>query len=494
MRIKTILSVLWIFVVLQQSHGQSAVDSYFPKFHLPEWWFEPMDAEWLHQQMIEESNSYGERQQLRGSKIPFYNTPYFSHVEVLDIGVSRALLRSKLSHRPLNAYQLQFKVNTAGGYFAHALPLIYKSPPVPDLMDFELEVKMGPFEKYQNFLSHPGRSDTLTAHIIKDGFNREEFMHQLLIASPSLVEYDWYALPDAPQVFGQANRLERNRSSRNLEHLFRADQVERPARLERVVAPKRPWVYSGTEHVQFSQAYLKNWVKGGQQSVALLSDLRFSATYKDDKTQWENNLIHKVGFIDSDGSKSRINDDLIEISSKYGINASKRWFYSLLFNFKTQFFDGYQNNDTDKENVISAFMAPAYWSLAAGMDYKTKNFTLMLSPLTSRVTMVLDTAKIDQTRYSIPEDKKSMFFMGGSLQNNLTWNISKEIKLTSAMNVFYDYFEKEDKVQAEWDIILDMKINVFLSTRIVTNFRYYESESSKLQTRENLSVAFRYQF
>jgi len=72
--------------------------------------------------------------------------------------------------------------------------------------------------------------------------------------------------------------------------------------------------------------------------------------------------------------------------------------------------------------------------------------------------------------------------------------VLKDIKLTSAMNVFYDYFKKEDKVQAEWDLILDMKINVFLTTRISTNFRYYQSESSKLQARENLSIAFRYQF
>ena len=108
--------------------------------------------------------------------------------------------------------------------------------------------------------------------------------------------------------------------------------------------------------------------------------------------------------------------------------------------------------------------------------------------------MVLDTAKIDQTRYSIEEDKKSIFLSGASFQNNFTLNIAQDIKLTSAMNVFYDYFAKEERVQAEWDLILDMRINVFLSTRITTNFRYYQSESSKLQARENLSVALRYQF
>jgi hypothetical protein len=62
------------------------------------------------------------------------------------------------------------------------------------------------------------------------------------------------------------------------------------------------------------------------------------------------------------------------------------------------------------------------------------------------------------------------------------------------MNVFYDYFEKEDKVQADWDMILDMRINVFLSARIVNNFRYYENESMKLQVRESMSISFRYNF
>ena len=139
-------------------------------------------------------------------------------------------------------------------------------------------------------------------------------------------------------------------------------------------------------------------------------------------------------------------------------------------------------------------MAPGYFSMAAGMDYKIKNFTLLLSPVTSRMTIVVDTAKIDQTRYSIPEDKRSVFLVGGSLQNNFTWNVAKQIKLTSAMNIFYDYFEKDEKVQADWDVILDMKINVFLSTRIVSNLRYYESESNKVQLREGLSISFRYNF
>ena len=146
------------------------------------------------------------------------------------------------------------------------------------------------------------------------------------------------------------------------------------------------------------------------------------------------------------------------------------------------------------ENPISAFMAPGYFSLAAGMDYKRKNFTLMLSPVTSRLVVVLDTAKIDPARYNIPEGKRSLFLTGASLQNNFRWDLSKDISFTSALNAFYDYFEEDENIQAEWDMILNMRVNVFLSTRIVGNLRYFETESDKLQVRQSLSVAFTYNF
>ena len=493
MRVIGFCALFVFFVGMGPVWGQTAVENYFPEGQIPQWWFEKTGMEQVGRQVALRRAEYLENRSLRGSRMRFRSQEFLDESFMLGLQVGLSLKSRVVHAAPLSEWRLQYAQSRPSAYLPHALPLIYKAPPVPDLMAWQEERPATPFEAFKKARSHPGGGDSLALQL-KHGFSREKFLRDLMVSSPELVEHDWHALPDPPKVFRQADRVERNMSTRNLEHLFQGGSVARPERLERVEVPKRPWTFSGTEHIQFSQAYLKNWVRGGQQSVALLSDLRFSAVYKDENTQWENNLIHKVGFIDSDGSRSRINDDLFEINSKYGINASRKWYYSLLFNFKTQFFDGYQNNDVDKENPISAFMAPAYTSLAAGMDFKTKNFTLLLSPVTSRLTMVLDTAKIDQTRYSIEEDKKSIFLSGASFQNNFTLNIAQDIKLTSAMNVFYDYFAKEERVQAEWDLILDMRINVFLSTRITTNFRYYQSESSKLQARENLSVALRYQF
>jgi hypothetical protein len=246
--------------------------------------------------------------------------------------------------------------------------------------------------------------------------------------------------------------------------------------------------------VQLSQAYVDNWVKGGENSIALLSDLRIQVGYKKNNVEWDSYAIHKLGILNSEEKKTRFNDDLIELNTKYGLSAGKKWFYSGFMNFKTQFFNGYDSKDEDKENPVSGFMAPGYLTLALGMDYKDKDFTLMLSPFTSKITMVLDTAKVDQTKYDIPEDKKVDNTGGASVVNNLKWKMSDDFNLTSNLDFFYGYMKSDNQIQAEWEIILDMKINIFLSTRISANMRYYSNESKNVQLKENLSISFNYSF
>lgn len=490
------------FIILCFLYGNSVsgqtttqLERYFPSYVLPEAWFdEVLTAEeyvdFVFKKKQVNNHFYG-----IADFLPYYSLERFTPKESLRLLVSRGLIRSKLNKGSFNEYHSRFLLSYQSSYNWHALSILYKSQPALDLLDVKNEILISSFERQKAFLAHPSGVDTILAKMENKGYSQERFIQNLMYENPSLVDKDWDEIPDAPKIFGLGQKIDPKTYRSGVEVVMRREMdVRSPKKLEKIEIIEKPLKISGSENIQFSQSYLENWVKGGQSSIALLSDLRLNINYKDEKVEWENSIIHKVGIIANEESKSRVNDDLIDFSSKYGIIASKKWFYSLLFNFKTQVFNGYAKNDLDKENPISAFMAPGYFSMAAGMDYKIKNFTLLLSPVTSRMTIVVDTAKIDQTRYSIPEDKRSVFLVGGSLQNNFTWNVAKQIKLTSAMNIFYDYFEKDEKVQADWDVILDMKINVFLSTRIVSNLRYYESESNKVQLREGLSISFRYNF
>lgn len=486
-----LFSVFLITVSVPRVVAQSVVQKYFPKASPSVLMFRDAGIPEFYIDYYNQTHCWPEKMWLRGSVIPFYLSDYYFTPE-LQRSVVQLSLNGQTIKRNFNPYRIDM------GYFKSrqvsplALPVIYRKKPAPLL-------KVETFNPVSNVLdlkSKVKQNDAIVQFnniVNKRSYSYRNLMLGVYYDNPELVQVHFETLPDPPKLKEGAS-AERRASRESLAEIFRRDAPALPDKLEKVALHKRPWKFSGSENIQFSQAYLKNWAKGGQNSVSLLSDLRIKAVYEEGKTQWENSAIHKLGIIQTQGSLSRVNDDLIDIASKYGINASKRWYYSFLFNLKTQFFYGYSRNDALKEKPISGFMSPGYFTLAAGMDFKKKNFTLMISPVTSKLTVVLDTAKIDQRRYNIPEDKRSEILTGGSLINNFSWQINKEMKFTSATNIFYDYFEKKDKVQADWDMILDMRINVFLSTRIVANLRYYENESRKLQMRENMGISFRYNF
>lgn len=482
------LFLISLFPILNIASAQTNVqmERYFQSYVIPETWLPNIPFEVY-------SDFANKKRNVNSLRINYFNLPSYNAFEKYIPNATLSLLQKKdqlnaaIKKQPYSAIRSELIASDTHASTWFMMSIFYKSEMLPDLTvrEYKLSgraVEGGVVEEFRTWMKN-------------NEFNQTDFLRKIIHENPSLIVYDWDEIPEAPKdLFGGRNKI-RNHKNTSLGVVSMGDMSIRSIqKLEKVEKPKQRLTYSGTENIQFSQSYLENWVKGGQSSTSLLSDLRLNILYKEDKVEWENNIIHKLGIIADEDSKSRINDDLFDFYSKYGIAASKKWFYSLLFNFKTQIFRGYDKSDVDKKEPLSAFMSPAYFSMAAGMDYKINNFTILLSPVTFRATAVLDTARINQTRYSIAEDKKTAFFTGGSFQNNLTWNITKDIALTSALNVFYDYLDKEDKVQADWDMILEMKINVFLSSRIVSNLRYYENESKKVQMREGLSISFRYNF
>lgn len=326
-----------------------------------------------------------------------------------------------------------------------------------------------------------------------------EAKQKFIFSHPHLINQSWDSIPEAP-VLGRDGYLKRRSASEGISRLLRDNTYDTRPSLEKVTFSRGPWVFTGTENVQLSQGYVDNWVKGGESSVTLSSDLRLNANYKKGKHEWENYIIHKVGVISTENDKGRVNTDLIEINTKYGHKASEKWYYSFLYNFKTQFFYGYDNSDDEKIEPVSGFMAPAYMSFAIGMDFKpSSKFTLLISPITARITSVSDTIKYDQNKFGIPDGKSHLTVNGISVVNNFEYQISREIKLSSRFDAFYQYIGKVEKgttrqVQLDWEVILDMRINRFLSTRFLAHARYFTNESEKLQFREDFNISFRYNF
>jgi hypothetical protein len=392
-------------------------------------------------------------------------------------------------HNPWNLSPMWKKPEV---YKSFALSLKYRKKEYESLVDETSGKLTTPIEDYHYFLKHPLRADTLIPTLEQSPV--ETLMDEFVFNKPGFTDEMWDNIPDPPQFSYGEGYIKNRSANESMERLLLWKTPETNKKLEKKKAIQRPWTYGGTENIQVSQAFQENWVKGGENSVSLLSDLRLQARFKKNNVEWESYVTHKLGILNTEENGAQFNDDLIELGSKYGLSASKKWFYSGLVNFKTQFFDGYESSDVDKENPVSGFMAPGYLTLALGMDYKEKNFTLMLLPVTSKMTIVSDTVKFDQTRYKIAEDRKVDNMGGASLVNSFSWSFARDFNIQSKMDFFYEYMRNENQIQAEWELILDMKINVFLSTRIATYLRYYSNESEYVQFRENLSISFNYRF
>jgi len=254
------------------------------------------------------------------------------------------------------------------------------------------------------------------------------------------------------------------------------------------------WDIDGLGKAHFNQGYLTpNWARGGESSLSTLWTLRYSADYKKGKTIWDNDLEYKIGLLKSGDKSLRKNEDKLEINSKFGSNAVKNWYYSTLLNFQTQFFTGYNYPNTD--DPVSGFLAPSYLVFSIGMDYKpSKKITVLLSPISSKFTMMRDTARFDQTNFGISKNKKAKKELGAYVKSIFTFDLSERISMENKVNLFINYLGRREALDVDYELTLNMEVNRLITTNINAHLVYDRDVSDRIQFKENLSVGMQYKF
>jgi hypothetical protein len=270
-----------------------------------------------------------------------------------------------------------------------------------------------------------------------------------------------------------------------------------------------PWEYGGIGALGFTQTYLNNWKAGGKSAFSLLMVLKGYVYYTNDKLKWENFGEIRNGWIrqGSDVDQTQKNDDKLELISRLGLVSNKKdWYYSAEVDFLTQFFNGY--NYPDKSVAISSFMAPAKTMFKLGFDYKPKpNFSLFLSPFTAKYVSVRDTAKVDQTRYGVPEDKKRFWEPGFNTDFRYKMNITPTITYETKYKMFVNYQNPLKNLDIYWEnnVIAQLtdRINMTLMLYLLydDNVTFPTGEmdaegkeiyKAKLQTKELFTIGFAY--
>jgi len=202
------------------------------------------------------------------------------------------------------------------------------------------------------------------------------------------------------------------------------------------------WKSGGVFNLNVAQGSLSNWAAGGDNfSMTLAGYFNYFSYFRRDRQFWDNNVDVNLGYVQTTSNGGRKNDDRFDFLSKYGykMDTLGKWFLSALFNFRSQFFDGY----TYSGNVgtfASTILSPAYIIISAGFDYKPNDkFSIFISPLTSRTTLVMNDFLSNKGSYGVKPGSHSVGEIGAFATLNYNNTFSKNIVYKARLDLFSNY-------------------------------------------------------
>jgi len=231
------------------------------------------------------------------------------------------------------------------------------------------------------------------------------------------------------------------------------------------------WTKGIKMNLNLSQVSLTNWAAGGQNSLAINGLVNSFANFKKDKYSWDNTLDLGYGII-KQGTKDFFKaDDKLEFNSKFGYKLGDKVSFAELVNFKTQMAPGYTS--PEDMTLISDLLAPAYLIGALGIDIKTSdNFSLFISPVASKSTFVLNEFLSKQGAFGVDPDKKYRGEFGAYIRMAYTRDIMENVNFQTKLDLFSNYLNNPQYIDVNWDVLIMLKINKYLSASINTQLIY----------------------
>lgn len=248
--------------------------------------------------------------------------------------------------------------------------------------------------------------------------------------------------------------------------------------INKIYIKPKYWLVRSEANFVLNQAFATNWVKGGESSLSTAMDITGFADYNNKNLNLvSSNFIRlKYGLVKSEGTTVRKNIDLFETNSKLNHKAFGKFDFSGTVLFKTQISKGYtysKVNGRDTAALVSRFMNPATLTIGFGLDYKPgKKTSINFAPFSYKATFVPDTLTIDQTKYGVPADRRSMHEPGASLQFTNEYKPFKKITMVNRLQLFTNYIHNPLNIDIDWEMILTANLNWFTDVRFNTHLIY----------------------
>ncbi len=297
----------------------------------------------------------------------------------------------------------------------------------------------------------------------------------------------------------------------NQEVTQQVELVEKVAPVPEVPAEEAPvavvvqkpnfWKFKFDGSLQFLQNYVSdNWHKGGESNYSAVASTVFELNYNDkERVLFDNKLEMKLGFQTSRSDtvhKFKPNNDLLRYTGKLGIQAHKRWYYTLQVLAYTQFARGLKAND---KKVYSDFMSPFDLNVGVGMEYKVE-------ALNKRLTGSLNFLPLDYnyryvgrlalaTSYGLKEGEHTLRDFGSQVTVDLEWKIADQLKWKTRLYGFTSY----KRALVEWENLFTLQVSKYISANLFVYPRFDDSgkrddDMGYFQFQEYSSLGIAYTF
>ena len=273
---------------------------------------------------------------------------------------------------------------------------------------------------------------------------------------------------------------------------------------------KEGWKGSGTFQVLFNQAaFNAEWQGGGSSNYAGNISISYDLNYSKGRLTWDNKFLGDYGMTKiKDEDWSRKTNDRLELNSVVGykLNKETKWSYSFFLNFRTQFAQGYEYDDTypDGRKKYTEFMSPGYLQFGPGMLWKdSENLKVNVSPATARMIFVSDRFTgennvltgdpyIDGDYFGIDKGETFRFEFGASVSGYYKFKVADNVTMENMLALYSNYLDKPQNIDLNYTMNLNMKVNKHLSANFIFQTIYDDNAVSGFQVREVLGVGFNY--
>jgi hypothetical protein len=268
-------------------------------------------------------------------------------------------------------------------------------------------------------------------------------------------------------------------------------EINKSKLLEVKNIPIKPkyWKYRTEASFALNQASLTNWVKGGESNISTSLDITGYADYENKPLKMTSNNFARIkfGLIATSENGIRKNLDLLETNSKLNHKAFGKFDFSAILLFKSQIAKGY--NYPNDSIPVSKFFNPAIITAGIGLDYKpNKNTSINFSPLSYKGTFVPDTARIDQTKYGIPANRRSLHEPGVSFLIANDYIPFKTVKITNRLQLFTNYIHNPQNVDIDWEMIVTANLNWFTEVRLNTHLIFDDDTKTPVLDKKKKPV------